>query len=351
VTSENSEEPTAPRVLNVPHGVATGVGPVAGSDATEAARFVVGELPELPHIPQLPDRGPWAQAVGRTSAVLIDLPIELDVGRWRAVARESRDGRRARSLLAQDLDAVEEQWAGYTGMAKAQIGGPISTAANVELRSGDALVSDTSAFTDLTVSLSEGVVQHLNELQRRVPGAHWCLQVDEPQLALVTRGSVPRASGWGRLPPVSTSDASALLHQVIDAGRANGASVIVNCCDTNGDSEADADADMEVDWTTLRSSDPDAVVLSLHDADLNSPHGAAALEEWWAGGRGLWCGVDPLDPDAAHSLLRRTRSIVGATPQGFTERVVVVAVCAAADVSAQAYAGTRAVTQRLVDDQ
>jgi hypothetical protein len=318
---------------------------VPGSDATEAARFVVGELPELPHIPQLPDRGPWAQAVGRTSAVLIDLPIELDVGRWRAAARESRDGRRARSLLAQDLDAVEEQWADYTGVAKAQIGGPISTAVDVELRSGDALVSDTSALTDLTVSLSEGIVQHLNELRRRVPGAQWCLQVDEPQLASVTRGSVPRASGWGTLPPVSTSGASALLHQVVDAGRANGASVIVNCC------EVTADADADVDWTTVRSSDPDAVVLSLHDTDLSSPRHAAALEEWWASGRGLWCGVDPQDADAAHRLLRETRSIVGATPQGFTERVVVVAVCAAADVSAQAYADTRAVTQRLIDDQ
>jgi len=342
VTSETSEEPTQPHGTHVPHGVATGLGPLPGSDATEAARFVVGELPELPHVPQLPDRGPWAGAVGRTSAVLIDLPIELDVGRWRVAARESRDGRRARSLLAQDLDAVEEQWAGYTGPAKAQIGGPISTAVTVELRSGDALVSDTSALTDLTVSLSEGVAQHLNELQRRVPGAQWCLQVDEPQLSLVTRGSVPRASGWGTLPPVSTNNASALLHQVIDAGRANGASVIVNCCDMS--------ADMDVDWTALRSSDPEGLVLSLHDTALGSPHEAAALEEWWAGGRDLWCGVEPLDVDAAHSLLRRVRSIVGATPQGFAERVVVVAVCAAADVSAQAYAGTRAVTQRLADD-
>ncbi|MDT4918875.1 MAG: hypothetical protein QOH89_3575, partial [Pseudonocardiales bacterium] len=38
-------------------GAVTGIGSLPGTDPDEAARLVVGELPELPHLPELPDRG------------------------------------------------------------------------------------------------------------------------------------------------------------------------------------------------------------------------------------------------------------------------------------------------------
>ena len=41
-------------------GVATGIGSMPGTDPMEAARIVVGELPDFPHLAELPARGPGA---------------------------------------------------------------------------------------------------------------------------------------------------------------------------------------------------------------------------------------------------------------------------------------------------
>ncbi len=71
-------------------GTATGIGSMPGTDPPEAARVVAGELPDFPYLPELPARGPGADLVGRTAALLIDMPVETTPGGWRIAERPGR---------------------------------------------------------------------------------------------------------------------------------------------------------------------------------------------------------------------------------------------------------------------
>ncbi|HEX5017878.1 MAG TPA: methionine synthase [Actinomycetes bacterium] len=324
----------------LPRGVVTGLGPVVGTQSDEAARLVIGELSELPHIPELPARGPWAESVGRSAALLVDLPLELDVDRWRAAPGVGRDLARARSMLAQDLDAVEEHWAGYAGSAKLQVCGPLTLMASIELRSGDAFVADPVARDDLAASLVEGVISHIAELRRRVPEATWCVQLDEPRAQTVTRGEVARPSGWGTVPAVEIQDATTLLRRAVDAVHGVECGVVVNTCV------------LDPEWRVITGSDADGIIVDVGRTDRSAGGAARQLEEqlerWWAGGAGLWCAVDPGDGNGVGKL-RELSSLVGAAPDAFADRVVLTPRCGAA-VSAAAYAELRALNERFHQD-
>ncbi len=113
--------PTPPPPRRGPLGArpATGLGSLPGTDPAEAARLVLGELPDLPFLPELPGRGAVADLTGRTCALLVDLPVDLQPGGWRLVERPGRDQRRAEDALARDLDALEEAAArGAAGAAQ-----------------------------------------------------------------------------------------------------------------------------------------------------------------------------------------------------------------------------------------
>ena len=66
--------------------------------------------------------------------------------------------------------------------------GPWTLAAALELRNGEAVLSDPGACRDLAGSLAEGLRLHLAEVRRRMPGAQVVLQLDEPSLTAVLRG-------------------------------------------------------------------------------------------------------------------------------------------------------------------
>ena len=63
--------------------------------------------PQLPHLPELPGRGPGADLVGRTAALLVDLHVDMQPSGWRLVDRPGMDERRARAYLGEDLDELE----------------------------------------------------------------------------------------------------------------------------------------------------------------------------------------------------------------------------------------------------
>src|SRR4051812_43619153 len=101
--------------------VATGVGSWPGDDAVEyaeAVRVVLGEVPALPSLPELPGRGAQAGMVGRPLATIADLGFDLQPAGWRLTDNAGVDHRRARSLLAQDLDQLEEQAQDFRGTLK-----------------------------------------------------------------------------------------------------------------------------------------------------------------------------------------------------------------------------------------
>ena len=204
-----------------PPASATGVGSMPGTDPVETARVIFGELPDLPHLAELPDRGPGADLTGRTAALLIELPVDMTTGRWRFTDRPGRDTRRAQTMLAHDLDALEEAADGYRGPLKIQVCGPWTLAATIELaRTQNVALADRGAVADLTDSLAEGAAGHIAEVRRRVPGAQLLVQLDEPALPAVIEGSVPTASGFGRLPAIDAPDIETALRTVLLAAQA-----------------------------------------------------------------------------------------------------------------------------------
>ncbi|RCV51264.1 methionine synthase [Marinitenerispora sediminis] len=213
-----------------PEASATGVGSWPGTDPGEAVRTIVGELPELPHLPELPARGAGADMVGRTAAMLPEFPVEVQPSGWRVVQRPGRDTARARDFLSYDLDALEERAHAYSGPLKVQLAGPWTLAAAIELRGGEKLLKDPGAVRDLTEALVEAVGAHAREVRRRVPGAELVVQVDEPALPAALLGTVPTASGYGRLPAVERVTAEERLRAVFDAVAGAGAVPVAHCC-------------------------------------------------------------------------------------------------------------------------
>ena len=331
-----------------PTGVATGIGSLPGEEPREAMAVIVDSLPELPHVPELPQRGPWADMVGRAAAVLVDVATEWEGSRWRATARAGRDMRRARAMLSEDLDAVEDRLQGYAGPAKLQMCGPLTLAAVLELRGGEAAISDPVATGDLAASLAEGVVSHIEDLRRRVPGAEWVVQVDEPALSSVTSGAIPRASGWGAIGAVSQAEAVRWLSEVTAAAEQTGASVVLHSCAT------------APDWGVLTASaGGQGRAISFDLAAITLADAAPTLEEWLDSGGSLWLGVDPAGSGAddglepAYARLVEVRSVLGVDPEHFAKVVAVTPPCGlagAGDVVAASYAGVRTLMRRLLGD-
>jgi len=223
--------------------VATGIGsmPYSGSSSAEAAaaydealRVVVGEVPDLPHLPELPGRGAIADMTARALAVVTELGADLQPAGWRLTDAPGIDQRRARSLLAQDLDAVEDRlqdhWGSSRGTFKIQVAGPWTLAATVERPRGDRVLADHGARRELAQALADGVSQHVADVRRRVPGADLVVQVDEPALPAVLAGRVPTASGFHRHRSVDAPGASPALEWVFAAVKEAGATPIAHCC-------------------------------------------------------------------------------------------------------------------------
>lgn len=198
---------------------------------TEAVRVVVGELPDLVHLPELPGRGAVANMSARSLAVMSGLSADLQPAGWRLTDRSGIDHRRARSLLAQDLDTVEELTHGFSGTFKVQVAGPWTLAATVEKPRGDKVLADHGARRDLTEAFAEGLRDHVADVRRRVSGADEVLvQIDEPALPAVLAAQIPTASGWGKHRAVHPPEASAALEAVCASVVDAGATPIVHSC-------------------------------------------------------------------------------------------------------------------------
>lgn len=210
--------------------MATGIGSLPGTDPMAAARTVVTELPDFPHLAELPARGPGADMIGRTAGLLVDIAVETTPRGWRLSSdRPGKDLRRARSMLSQDLDALEEVLDGYTGLLKLQVAGPWTLAATMEqAHSLKAALADPGAVTYLAGSLAEGLAAHVAEVAKRVPGARIVVQVDEPALSAAMEGAVPSPSGWSRIRAVEEEVIRARLRTVLAS--ASRYYTVVHCC-------------------------------------------------------------------------------------------------------------------------
>lgn len=213
--------------------LASTIGSFPGSTAQEYAEWtrVVLDRLSLPVLPELPARGAPAGMTGRGLAVVTDLGADLQPAGWRLTDAAGIDQRRARSLLGQDLDSLEELAQGYVGPLKVQVAGPWTLAATVERPRGDKVLADHGARRELAQALAEGVRGHVADLRRRVDGVdRLVVQVDEPAIAAVLAGRVPTASGFGRLRSVDAPEVSDTLGWVLDAVAESGAEPWVHCC-------------------------------------------------------------------------------------------------------------------------
>jgi len=290
---------------------------------------VLGELPELPYLPEVPGRGATAAMTGRGLAVIADLGADLQPAGWRLTGLGGAAGvdhRRARSLLAQDLDALEEQAEGWTGTFKVQVAGPWTLAATVERPRGDKVLADVGARRELAQALAEGLSTHVADVRRRVPGAtRLVVQVDEPGLAGVLGGRVPTASGFGRHRTVHPPEASQALAWVLEAVAGAGAEPWVHSCAPG------------TPLDLLRGAG--AVGLSVDQAQLSArdlDELAGALESGETVALGVVPSTDPTTPPTeatvSEAVLRWT-DMLGLDPGELGDRLVLTPACGLAGAS------------------
>lgn len=313
---------TPPPAAQAPlwHG-ATGIGSMPGTDPAEAVRVVLGELPHLPYLPELPGRGPHADLAGRSTALLVDLAVDLQPTGWRLVLRPTRDGRRARDLLSRDLDALEgATQGGPPAVLKVQVAGPWTLAALLELPRGERALADHGAVDDLTASLAEGLRRHLADLATRLPGTRLVLQLDEPSLPAVLGGGVPTSSGFGRLRVPDRQRVREVLTEVVSVAD----DTVVHCCAPDPPIglivEAGAGS-LSLDATLLTHRQDDQIGLAVE------------------GGRGLLLGVAPsvdaplTDLDALARPIRMLWGRLGFEADRLPGTVVVTPRCGMAGAS------------------
>ncbi|MFH9427531.1 methionine synthase [Streptomyces sp. NPDC017615] len=301
---------------------ATGVGSMPGGDARETAKTVTGSLDDFPYLAELPARGPGADMIGRTAGMLVELYARVEPSGWRLSDRPGRDTRRAHAWLRQDLDALEEFTQGYEGDVKVQAVGPWTLAAALELRGGEAVLSDPGACRDLTASLAEGLRLHLADVRRRIPGARVVLQLDEPSLTAVLRGQIRTASGYRTHRAVDRQVVEAGLREVLGAS-AGGPTVVHSCAP-------------DVPFALLRRAGTDAVSF---DFALLTERDDDAIGEAVEGGTRLFAGVVPgtdaalSDPAGSVMGVRTLWRRLGLRPGLLAEAVTVTPTCGLAGAS------------------
>lgn len=286
---------------------ATGIGSLPGTDTGAAHRLVFDELPDLPHLPELPARGVGADMIGRGSALLVDFYAEVQPSGWRLTERPGRDARRADSFLRQDLDFLEENAQEFTQTLKVQAVGPWTLASTLELRHGDRMLADPGAVRDLAESLTEGLKLHIAEVRKRAPQAGALLvQLDEPALPGVLKGTVPTASGFGKLRAVEEPVARETLAGLVQAVHDAGAEASVHCCAP------------DVPIELLRKAGVDHVSFDATAVDVETARDEQ-LGEAIEAGVGLMLGVVPsVDPARAPGVNQLLDKVLSLTRLGFS---------------------------------
>ncbi len=302
--------------------IATGIGSMPGTDFAESLRLVMGEVGDFVHVPELPARGVHAGMIGRTLAVLDGLGADLQPDGWRVGVGEGIDQRRARSLLAQDLDVAEELAGTHEGLLKLQVTGPLTLAASVERPRGDKMLADHGARREIAESLAEGLRTHVADARRRFPDAELVVQVDEPSIVAVLTGGIPTASGFSRHRSVHPPEAVALLRMVVDAITAAGARPAVHSCAPDVPVELLAGAGFAAISFDLSLARPDDIWAESFEKGVD-----------------LWFGVVPSTDTTSvtdTALIARIAAFhgrLGFDEETYAERLVVTPTCGLAGAS------------------
>ncbi|MEO8221993.1 MAG: hypothetical protein ABI563_14550 [Specibacter sp.] len=283
---------------------ATALGPWPGTDPVEAAKVSLGLFtsPHLPVLVDLPARGVGSDPVGRTAALLVELPVDVQPYGWRFVDRAGQDLRRATSALSTDINVLADV-AGAGGIhpddLKIHVMGPLSLAASIHLHYGERALRDYGARRDVAQSLAAGLALHAEKLKAAVPGAALTLQIDEPEIAPALAGTIPTASGYRTLRSIPASELRNTWTAFVGAAREAGfTQVAINLAPAAqslaGNGIAESQAAETASWRKALEialdCGIDAVALPLKNLDTGHwEQLAGAIES----GLGVWAGTVP----------------------------------------------------------
>jgi methionine synthase II (cobalamin-independent) len=310
----------------------TGIGSWPGTDMADAIKITFAECPDLPYLPELPARGAYAGMVGRSTALLAGLAVDLQPAGWRLTDGSSRDHRLAIATLRSDLDLLEEHAQGYAGPVKYSVAGPWTLAATMERPRGDRVLADSGARRDLAQSLAEGLSELVLEMGRRLPDATPLVQLDEPMLPAVLAGSVPTASGMSRHRSIEVPEVSGTLSQLVERLRDTaGSDVLVHCCAADPPLELLRNAGLRgvlVDLDQLGRAEWDAI--------------GPALEAGWEVGLGALPTRQALTADQLARRVLPALSDLGVDPARFGQLMLTPACGLASATQSEAVAALRA---------
>lgn len=299
---------------------ATAIGSLPGDDMAGALGAMSEYFGGLIPVPELPARSPGAGIIGRAAAVLEEIPVELDAAGWRVSDAVDGAARSARATLRRDLDDLEEQLAGEPATVKFALCGPLTLAAGLHLRRGEAVLADPSALRDVAASLALGQAELLGELHRRMPQVTWAWQIDEPSAPAVLAGRVPTQSGLHRYRPLEPQAAGRCTADLVSALRAAGASETAWHCCAQG-----------IPWQMLAGAGVDDALV---DVDTLSGADGDRCAEWLEAGRTLGLGLAPTavrdrvcGTDALLERLVGTVRRIGVAPRLVADRAILTPAC------------------------
>jgi methionine synthase II (cobalamin-independent) len=316
----------------------------AGLQHRHRLRITFAECPDLPYLPELPARGSFAQLVGRGTAFLSGLSVDLQPAGWRLTDGSGRDHRLAKSTVRSDLDELEEAAQGYVGPFKFAFAGPWTLAAMMERPRGDRVLADSGARRDLGQSLTAGITEVITEMRRRLPELRPIVQLDEPALPSVVAGAVPTASGFSRHRAVKENELREVYTRLVEAlgDETIGAAVVVHCCATGVPITLLHDAGVRgisLDLDQLTTADWDAI-------------GAAMEDGMWLGAGALPTS-SALSPDEVSERVLRPVRALGLEPAVAAHMLITPACGLALQEQGQAVRSLRTVrtAAEIVTDQ
>jgi len=268
---------------------ATFTQPLRGTDMVETFTVIRGELgaPHLSVLPVLGDRGPQAEPLARTSAMLDSLYADRQPHGWRITSVPGKDSRAARHVLHSDLnimaDVIGHESNVDRGPVLTSIVGPITLAAGVHVHNGEKLQSDHGARRELLQSWCSGVAEFIGDMARNTEGRGVVVHLDESELQRVLDGTIPTASGYRTLRAIGRQEVRNALTDAVAACRDAGAvEVAINT------------GRAEPRWA--RDIGADAAVVVPPSSSVHEWEPLAALVET---GQKLWFPVVPVTGRAA----------------------------------------------------
>lgn len=300
----------------------TGIGSWPGTNLQDALEIAFAEAPELPYLPELPARGAHGDLIGRSTAYLAGLSVDLQPAGWRLTDGSGREHRQSKATMRSDLDLLEEVAQGYSGLFKFSFAGPWTMAAMMERPRGDRVIADSGARRDLGQSLAEGISQTIAEMRRRLPDIRPVVQLDEPSLPAVLAGSVPTASGFSRHRSVDEMEIGETYAQLVAllGSPESGAPVTLHSCAPGVPIPLLHGAGirgLSLDLDQLTSRDWDALGVAMEDGV-------------WLGAGALPTG-STLSPDQVSDRVLRPLRALGLDPV-IAARLVVTPACGLAGV-------------------